>query len=103
MTLAPIFTPRRMLRSDLTLIITGAVAFIALCLLFSPFVADDAFIVGRYANNAVHGQGLVYNPGEYVSALTSPLHALVETVLALCGLPPVGSYRILAPLLVLAG
>jgi len=77
--------------------------FLALCALFSPFVADDAYIVGRYARNAAQGHGLVYNPGEYVSALTSPLQALLETLLAFLGLDPVASYRQIAPLLVLAG
>jgi hypothetical protein len=77
--------------------------FLALCALFWPFVADDAYIVGRYAQNAAAGDGLVYNVGEQVSALTSPLHALLETALAYCGLDPVHSYRIIAPMLVLAG
>ena len=85
------------------MVVGGAVVFLATCVLFSPFVADDAFIVGRYAQNAAGGFGLVYNVGERVSALTSPLHALLETVLALCGLDPVGSYRVIAPLLVLLG
>ena len=65
--------------------------------LFSGFNADDAYIVGRYAQNAADGAGLVYNRGEYVSAPTSPFHALFETILALFGLPPGGSYRAMAP------
>lgn len=85
-------------------IITGsALVFLALCALFWRFVADDAYIVGRYALNAAAGNGLVYNIGERVSALTSPLHALLETALAYGGLDPVMSYRIIAPMLVLAG
>lgn len=88
---------------DRSVIVGGAVVFLATCVLFSPFVADDAYIVGRYAQNAAGGLGLVYNVGERVSALTSPLHALLETILALGGLDPVGSYRVFAPLLVLAG
>ena len=88
---------------DSAIIVGGAVVFLATCLLYSPFVADDAFIVGRYAQNAAGGHGLVYNVGEQVSALTSPLHALMETVLALCGLDPVESYRVIAPFLVLLG
>ncbi|MCA0044247.1 hypothetical protein [Celeribacter litoreus] len=81
--------------------IAGATIFVGLCLLFWPFVADDAYIVGRYAQNAAAGNGLVYNIGEQVSALTSPLHALLETGLALLGLDPVTSYRVIAPILVL--
>jgi len=78
-----------------------ALLFLALCILFSPFVADDAYIVGRYAMNAADGLGLVYNVGERVSALTSPLHALVETLLATTGMDPVLGYRLAAPLLLL--
>ena len=68
-------------------------------LLFSPFVADDAHIVGRYALNAAEGLGLVYNPGERVSALTSPLHALFVTGLAMVSSDPVTLYRWIAPVL----
>lgn len=81
----------------------GAVLFVALCALFWPFVADDAYIVGRYAANAAAGHGLVYNAGEYVSALTSPLHALLESGIAMLGLDPVATYRLIAPVLVLVG
>lgn len=66
---------------------------------YFPFVADDAHIVGRYALNAADGLGLVYNAGERVSALTSPLHALVVTGLAFVTDDPVTLYRGLAPLL----
>ncbi len=83
--------------------ILSAVIFAALCLLFKAFVADDAFIVGRYALNAVEGQGLVFNAGEYVTALTSPLHALLETVIAMFHKDPVLIYRLIAPLFPLAG
>lgn len=66
---------------------------------FSPFVADDAYIVGRYALNVADGHGLVYNLGERVSALTSPLHALLLSLVALVTDDPVTSYRFLAPVL----
>ena len=36
---------------------------------------DDALIYYRYIENALHGNGLVYNPGERYNALTSPLYA----------------------------
>lgn len=75
-----------------------ALAFYAcLCFLYSPFAADDAYIVGRYALNAVDGHGLVYNPGEYISALTSPLHALALVAIAQVHDDPVAMYRILSP------
>lgn len=99
----PSQTPRRDWLSLPVIIPSAVLLFLAACLLFSPFVADDAYIVGRYALNAAEGNGLVYNLGERVSALTSPLHALLEAGLALTGLDPVAAYRILAPFLVLVG
>lgn len=62
--------------------------------LFLPFTAEDAWIVLRYAANLAEGQGLVFNPGEQVLALTSPLHALLAA----------GLHRLLdEPLLVYKG
>jgi arabinofuranosyltransferase len=52
-------------------------AFLFGVLLFRGHYADDALIACRYAENLVsHGQ-LVYNLGEPVSSLTSPLHAFI--------------------------
>ena len=59
------------------IIIAFAIANIALYSWFSGFIAEDAYIVYRYSENLANGNGLVFNPGEYVSALTSPLHSLV--------------------------
>lgn len=84
-------------------IVLGPIVFLGYCALFFPFVADDAFIVGRYALNAADGYGLVYNLGERVSALTSPLHAIVITAFALVFDDPVNAARIVMPLLPLAG
>lgn len=36
---------------------------------------DDALIYDRYISNALHGLGLVYNVGELVNALSSPLYS----------------------------
>jgi arabinofuranosyltransferase len=36
---------------------------------------EDGLIYDRYISNALHGLGLVYNAGEKVNALTSPLYA----------------------------
>jgi hypothetical protein len=44
---------------------------------------DDAFITFRYAQNLLAGSGLVFNPGEQVLGTTTPLYALIITVLAL--------------------
>nr|MBC8437242.1 hypothetical protein [Planctomycetota bacterium] len=65
-----------------TLIISGfAIVHCCLFAWFSSYTAEDAFIVYRYSENLIHGNGLVFNSGEYVSALTSPLHALIVSVL----------------------
>ncbi len=38
---------------------------------------DDAYITYRYADNLRQGLGLVYNPGEWVLGITTPLFALL--------------------------
>jgi hypothetical protein len=48
---------------------------------FAPFTAEDAYITYRYAENLVVHGALVYNLGEPINALTSPLHALVSAAL----------------------
>ncbi|MBI2793487.1 MAG: hypothetical protein HYX66_02410 [Ignavibacteria bacterium] len=45
------------------------------------FTVDDVFIPLRYAENLVHGNGLVYNAGEYVEGYSDPIW-----VLALAGI-----------------
>ncbi len=46
-----------------------------------PRPIDDAFITFRYAQNMLAGQGLVYNPGEWVLGTTTPLYALMMAAL----------------------
>src|SRR5580704_7556217 len=66
-------------------LIAAAVALkIAIVALLHGFYADDAYIVYRYAERLVRGKGLTFNDGEQISALTSPLHALLAALL--CGL-----------------
>lgn len=85
-------------------VVLGSIVFYAIfAVLYRAFVADDAYIVGRYAENVIRGHGLVYNPGEYVSALTSPLHALLLIGIAALSDAPVALYRGLAVLLPLLG
>ena len=43
------------------------------------WMSDDGFINLRVVDNALHGHGLVFNPGERVEAVTSPLWILVLT------------------------
>lgn len=49
---------------------------------------DDGFIVYRYVEHIVSGQGWVYNPGEAYNASTSALNTILIAVLALAGLTP---------------
>ncbi len=47
------------------------------CWVSRHFAGDDALIYARYIRNALRGQGMVFNPGERVNALTSPLFAML--------------------------
>jgi hypothetical protein len=60
------------------------------------FTADDAFIVHRYARNALAGMGVVFNAGERVNALTSPLHFCVVLVLATLRLDIETAYKVVS-------
>jgi arabinofuranosyltransferase len=44
------------------------------------FQLDDALIYARYTRNALHGMGLVFNAGEHINALSSPLFSFVLLV-----------------------
>jgi hypothetical protein len=44
---------------------------------------DDAMIYARYVSNAMHHHGFVYNPGQRVNALTSPLFTYLLFALSL--------------------
>jgi hypothetical protein len=46
-------------------------------LAYDQFLPDDSYITYRYALNLLHGQGLVFNPGEYVQSTTTPLYTLL--------------------------
>jgi len=81
------------------IILVFAVLNAALFSWFSSFVAEDAYIVYRYSENLANGNGLVFNSGEYVSALTSPLHSLIVSVVYFLSGESVWSNRILALLL----
>lgn len=66
------------------------------------FGADDAWIVARYARNVIAGHGLVFNPGDTVSALTSPFHAIVMAGLTAVTDRPVFAYKMISIALVTA-
>ena len=46
------------------------------------YTLDDALIYYRYIQNAIDGLGLVYNAGEYVNGLTSPLYTYLSLAVA---------------------
>lgn len=55
------------------------------------FIYDDAFITFRYAENIAAGHGFVYNVGERVLGVTTPLFTLLLAALAWLRLPVIGS------------
>lgn len=61
-------------------------AALVLRLAVGPAIIDDAYITFRYARNAAEGLGLVYNEGEHVLGVTTPLWLLVLTAIAKLGL-----------------
>lgn len=77
-------TERKELRS---LILVSVVVKLMLALFATDFVlVDDAYITLRYARNLVEHGELVYNQGEAVFGITTPLWSLCSSVLyLLCG------------------
>ena len=59
----------------------------------ASFTAEDAYIVARYAVNARDLGEWVFNRGEHVSALTSPLHGLLLIVLSWVASDPIPVYK----------
>jgi arabinofuranosyltransferase len=62
---------------------------LALGLSYGPCTQDDAFISFRYAENLVSGNGLVYNPGEYVEGFTNLSWTLLLAGVMSLGIEPV--------------
>lgn len=56
-------------------------SFIFSASLFFSFTAEDAYILYRYVENFHRLGSLIYNEGERINSLTSPLHALLMTAL----------------------
>ena len=65
------------------------------------FTAEDAYITYRYSENWVNTGSLVYNEGEPINAMTSPLHAVLSAVLFFVTRNTVLSNKILSFALVL--
>jgi hypothetical protein len=68
---------------------------------FFNFTAEDAYITYRYAENWVNIGSLVYNEGEPINAMTSPLHAVLSAVLFFLTGNTVLSYKIFSFVLLL--
>ena len=68
---------------------------------FFNFTAEDAYITYRYSENWVNTGSLVYNAGEPINAMTSPLHAILSAALFWATGDTVLSNKILAFCLVL--
>ncbi len=60
------------------------------------FTAEDAYITYRYAENWVNTGSLVYNEGEPINAMTSPLHAILSAALFFVTGNTVLSYKIVS-------
>jgi len=54
------------------------------------FEVDDAYISYRYAWNLVHGNGLVFNPGEVVEGYTNFLWTMLSAIPIALGVLPAG-------------
>ena len=68
---------------------------------YFSFTAEDAYITYRYAENFVKIGSLVYNQGEPINAMTSPLHAILSAAFFSVTGQTVLSNKILALLLLL--
>ncbi|HEX6244775.1 MAG TPA: hypothetical protein VFZ61_27840, partial [Polyangiales bacterium] len=63
-----------------------AVPFVIGMLMVLEFIKDDAYISFRYAYNLVHGEGLVFNPGERLEGITNFFWTLLLTPFEALGL-----------------
>ena len=81
------------------LLLAGACG-VAASVVFFPFTVDDAFIVARYAVNARDLGEWVFNAGEHVSAMTSPLHGLLLLGLSFVAADSIPIYKGMAVLVI---
>lgn len=66
------------------------------------YLIDDAYISFRYADNLIHGDGLVYNEGERVEGYTNFLWVILLSVFMNWGLSPIKIAKILGIVFALA-
>ncbi len=76
-----------LLRVYAAVIAAIAVAVRLLVLAKTHSTGEDALITLRYAQNLAHGNGLVFNPGEPVLGVTTPLYCLLLSLFAFFHLP----------------
>ena len=57
------------------------ILFVICAYFYFNFTAEDAYITYRYAENWVDTGSLVYNEGEPINAMTSPVHAILSAAL----------------------
>ncbi len=86
----------RMPPLQLAVYVCAAIFTVVTSVNFAAFTADDAYIVARYAVNARDTGAWVFNPGEHISAMTSPLHGLMLVALSLVRSDPLPLYKAIA-------
>lgn len=69
---------------------------------YFDFVAEDSYIVARYAENLVNEGALEYNIGEPINAMTSPAQALLEVVIYRVTGATITGWKVVALILLLA-
>jgi len=74
-------------RRDALIIAVFAIAARLAFYLATGFMADDAFITFRYAENLATGVGFVYNAGDQVLGTSTPLFTLLLAFLNLFNIP----------------
>jgi arabinofuranosyltransferase len=87
------------LQPDRTAALLLAALTVLMFVVFFALPADDAYIVARYVRQLYDGNGLVFNPGERINAITSPLLTFVLAAIHPLSQEPVDIYRVAAALL----
>jgi arabinofuranosyltransferase len=62
------------------------IAAVRVALGLERYLADDAFVALRVAENVLRGHGWVFNIGEYVNACAGPLHVVILIALNVVGI-----------------
>lgn len=90
--LAAWFTPRMRRRAWLWALpmLAGLLWLLVAGRILGDWQMDDAYISYRYAWNFVHGQGLIYNPGEIVEGYTNFLWTVLSAGAIALGMHPAG-------------